>query len=226
MKVQAIVPVAGSGSRFNAKQPKSLVYLAGRPLFIHCLQTMEDSDAIDSIILVIPKERAGDFRANVDLYNITKVKYFVEGGRTRCESVANGLKHVESDTDIVLVHDGVRPLIKKNILESAIAACEREDASVVAVPVKSTVKKVDGKKGYVLQTLQRDELWEAQTPQVFKKQVLIEAHQRNTDPNATDDALLVENMGRQVKVVQGDYSNLKVTTPEDLLVAEALLKVK
>ena len=224
MKTQIIVPTAGSGTRLKSKTPKPLVLLNGRPLFIYCLETFQSSVKIDSIILVVHPRLVDPFKRLVAKFKISKVKRIVAGGKTRCQSVQNGLKALDADTKIVAIHDGARPLISKDIVERAIKLCEKQKAVVVAVAVKPTIKKVDRKTGNIIETLNRSELWEIQTPQVFDKDLLLKAHQKNKDLNATDDSVLVEKLGVKVKVIEGDYKNIKVTTAEDLVIAKAFLK--
>ena len=224
MKVQVIVPTAGLGVRLNAGKPKALVFLSGKPLFLFCLQTFEQHPLVDSIILVVPQEHKEEFKANVELFNITKVRHIVDGGKTRCESVLKGLACVDEDTEIVAVHDGARPFVTKEVIEQAIHTAQKNGAAIVGVPIKPTIKRVNPKDYLVTETVAREGLWEVQTPQVFKREVLFKAHQENDDPNATDDSVLVERIGMPVKMLEGGHDNLKITTPEDLRIAEALLK--
>lgn len=224
MKTQAIVPTAGMGSRFKADFPKSLVELCGKPLCVYALEILEKSHAIDSIILVGQKERLPELKGLVDRFKLKKVVQVIAGGETRQESVSCGLAVLDSDTDFVLVHDGVRPLVSLKIIEDAVALCEEWDAVVAAVPVTSTIKKVNKEDHLVEETLDREKLWAIQTPQVFKKDVLLKAHQQNSGSHSTDDAMMVEQLGVKVKVFPGDYKNIKITTQEDLVIAEAFLK--
>ncbi|MCA9398744.1 MAG: 2-C-methyl-D-erythritol 4-phosphate cytidylyltransferase [Candidatus Omnitrophica bacterium] len=224
MKVQVIVPTAGLGVRLNAGKPKALVFLSGKPLFLFCLQTFEQHPLVDSIILVVPQEHKEEFKANVELFNITKVRHIVDGGKTRCESVLKGLGCVDEDTEIVAVHDGARPFVTKEVIEKAIHTAQKNGAAIVGVPVKPTIKRVNPKDYFVTETVAREGLWEVQTPQVFKREVLFKAHQENDDQSATDDSVLVERIGMPVKMLEGGHGNLKITTPEDLRIAEALLK--
>jgi 2-C-methyl-D-erythritol 4-phosphate cytidylyltransferase len=224
MKTQAIIPTAGMGTRFKTDLPKPLVDLCGKPLIVYALETFEKSRAIDSVILVGQKERLPELKGIVEQYGFKKVTQVVAGGKTRRESVSCGLDVLDHDTDIVLVHDGVRPLVSLKVIEGAVALCEKRGAVVVAVPVKPTIKRVNKKDHFVEETLDREELWEIQTPQVFKKDILLKAHQQNKDSNPTDDALMVERLGVRVKIFPGDYKNIKITTMEDLVIAETFLK--
>jgi len=223
MKTQAIIPAAGLGERLKVAVPKALVELNGKPLLVYTLEAFVNSSLIDSIILVVPPQQLEDFEKFVSKYFLTKVNQIVAGGQTRCESVCNGLNVSDEDTELIVVHDGARPLIEIATIDAAVRLGKEYDAVVVAVPVKPTIKEVDQERLFVEKTLDRSKLWEVQTPQVFKKEVLVKAHQEGKGSNPTDDAALVEQLGIKVKVLKGDYKNLKITTKEDLVVAEVLL---
>jgi len=224
MKVQAIIPAAGMGTRLKSETIKSMILIHGKPLLIYTLEIFEMSPSVQSVVLVVPKDRSAEFEEMVKRYSLTKVSRIVSGGATRRESVYNGLKALDQDTETVVVHDAARPLVTVDLIERAIESCEQTRAAVVAVPVKPTIKRVDPETMCVRQTLARRGLWEIQTPQVFKKETLVRAHQQPWEEEATDDAMLVENLGEAVKIVEGNYRNIKVTTPEDLVMAEAFLK--
>ena len=226
MKTQAIIPTAGAGARFQADLPKPLVKLCGKPLCAVTLAIFEKSPVIDSVILVGQKERLSEFKDIVGQYGLKKVVQIIAGGETRRESVANGLAAIDDDTGVVLIHDGVRPLVSLQVIEGAVALCDQWDAVVAAVPVKPTIKKVNKESLFVEETLDREELWEIQTPQVFKKDILLKAHQQNKDGDPTDDAVMVERLGVKVKVSPGDYKNIKITTQEDLAIAETFLTLQ
>ncbi len=225
MKIQAIIPTAGLGKRFKTKIPKALVSLKGKPIIVHTLAVFEKNFSIESLILVVPTRCLNRFEQVVKQYKLRKVKKIIAGGQNRCDSVKNGLQAIDSDTKMIVVHDGARPLLTNSILDRAIRLGRRWKAVVVAVPVKSTIKSVDKKTLAVQKTLNRSELWEIQTPQVFKRDILCEAYQ-NIKDNPTDDAALVERLGHKVKILPGDYKNIKITTPEDLKIAEVFLKQK
>ena len=224
MKIQAIVPTAGLGKRFRTKIPKALIFLKGKPVIVHTLEVFEKNFLIESLILVVSAHCLNRFERVVKQYKLRKVKKIVAGGPNRCDSVKNGLQAIDRDTGMIVVHDGVRPLLTNSVLDRAIKLCRRWKAVVVAVPVKSTIKSVDKKKLTVQKTLNRSELWEIQTPQVFKRDILCEAYQ-NIEDHPTDDAALVERSGYKVKISPGDYKNIKITTPEDLKIAEIFLKL-
>lgn len=224
MKTQAIIPAAGLGTRFNANCPKPLVLLRGKPIILYSLLAIEKSHLVENAILVVPKESIDVFQDFVAQYHLRKIKKIIPGGRSRFESVALGLKQVDQDTDIVLVHDGVRPLVTVDLIDRTIKACQTQQAVVVAVPVKATIKKIDRLQSVVQETLNREELWEIQTPQVFKKELILKAYAQASRDIPTDDASLVEKMGIPVGVLEGNYKNIKITTPEDLMVAETFLQ--
>jgi len=223
VKVQAIIPTAGCGTRLKSRVPKPFVLIQGKPLICYTLAAFESNAGIDSIVLVGQKERINDLKKIVKEYKVGKVKRIVAGGKTRNESVENGLKEIDKDTAIVVIHDGARPFISQKEINGSIALCKKYEAVIVAVPVKPTIKRVDEKTLTVEATLQRDKLWEVQTPQVFKKEIIVKAHKMNKCDNPTDDSLLVEQMGIKVKVLMGSYSNIKITTKEDLNIAEKIL---
>ncbi|VAX36334.1 2-C-methyl-D-erythritol 4-phosphate cytidylyltransferase [hydrothermal vent metagenome] len=226
MKVQAIVVAAGSGTRLKASVPKPLVLITGKPILVYTLEIFQKSALIEGVILVVPSDYIVDFKQVVEQYPLDKVVKIVVGGAMRADSVCNGLGALDEDTDVVVIHDGARPLVDQVILEDAIRLGEKHEAIVVAVPVKPTIKRVDIKEMVVEATIDRKMLWEIQTPQVFQKEVILAAHRQADSREATDDAFLVEQMGQKVKVLQGDYRNIKITTQEDLIVAEVLLYEK
>jgi len=226
LKVTAIVPSAGRGKRFESKIKKPLANLNKRPLLSYALNTLQSSLLIRDIVLVVDKSLLKSARRLVKRYNFTKVKHIIEGGRTRTESVRRGLRCVDKDTSLVLIHDGARPFASKGVIKRTIAAALKFGASLSAIPVTSTIK-VSGKSSFVKYTPRRKNLWEAQTPQVFRRNLIEDAYKRiKRNKLFTDDAALIENIGKKVKIVKGDYSNIKITTIEDIKIAEALLKLK
>jgi 2-C-methyl-D-erythritol 4-phosphate cytidylyltransferase len=223
MRVSGIIVAAGSGSRMGGAVNKHLLPLAGRPVVAHALAAFQACWIIDDVILVGGQERLDVYQGIVDQYGLTKVRAIVQGGETRQESCAKGLNEV-TDADIVCVHDGARPLVtERMIVESAQQAAEH-GAALVAVPVKDTIKHATD-DGFVRETLPRERLWQVQTPQAFRPEILRRAQQAAGDAFiGTDDAVLVERLGLPVKIVQGEYSNIKITTADDLVVAEYLLR--
>lgn len=226
MKIQAIIPTAGIGKRLRADLPKPLIEICGRPLCVHTLEVFERSPVISSVILVGHADHLFDLGNIVKQFQLKKVTKIVAGGETRCDSVANGLAVTDEDADVIVVHDGARPLVSLETINDAVRLCQDSQAVVVAVPVKSTIKRINDEDLLVEQTINREGLWEIQTPQVFKRDILIKAHQQKGADVPTDDAMLVEQLGVEVKVLSGDYTNIKVTTQEDLVVAEAYCRLK
>ena len=230
-KITAIVLAAGSGSRMKSKTKKQFMEIKGKPVIWYSLFEFEKS-RVDEIILVTGKEDIDYCKKEiVEKYNLKKIKNVVAGGSERYESVYNGLKEVTGN--IVLIHDGARPLINNEIIERSIEGTIKSDACVVGVPVKDTIKRAN-KEGYIIDTPNRSELWITQTPQSFKTDLVKMAYKKmkeelekgNTTLNITDDAMVVEEFKtNQVRFVQGDYKNIKVTTPEDIDIAELFIEL-
>jgi len=221
MKTEVIIVAAGAGKRLNAKAPKALVLLKGRPLIAYSLGVFEKHPGIDGVVIV---GTGGSLARFIHLTRgFKKVRAVVAGGALRSDSVKCGLQSVSSDTKIVLVHDAARPFVDRAMIDRLSAALKKNKAAIVGVPVKFTVKKVDRKTLNIKETPARDLLWEAQTPQGFHKDVLVKAHAKKFKEEATDDAMMVERMAGRVKMVMGNYCNIKVTTPEDIILAGQLL---
>lgn len=230
-KITAIVLAAGSGSRMKSKTKKQFMEIKGKPVIWYSLFEFEKS-RVDEIILVTGKEDIDYCKKEiVEKYNLKKIKNVVAGGSERYESVYNGLKEVTGN--IVLIHDGARPLINNEIIERSIEGTIKSDACVVGVPVKDTIKRAN-KEGYIIDTPNRSELWITQTPQSFKTDLVKMAYKKmkeelekgNTTLNITDDAMVVEEFTtNQVRFVQGDYKNIKVITPEDIDIAELFIEL-
>jgi len=223
MKTQVIIPAAGMGERLGEDSPKPLLKINGKPILIYSLEVFDQCPLIESVIVVAHQDYVGDFRSVIEEHKICKVINVVAGGQLRTDSVFNGLKALDEDTEYVLIHDGARPLIDLETVEKAVNLCANESGVIVAVPVKPTIKRVNTQELYVEATLDRDLLWEVQTPQVFKKNILLKAHEDNNGIAVTDDATLVEMLGERIKVVEGQYDNIKITTKEDVVTAQNLL---
>ncbi|MFA4967743.1 MAG: 2-C-methyl-D-erythritol 4-phosphate cytidylyltransferase [Candidatus Margulisiibacteriota bacterium] len=209
MKVSVIIAAGGTGKRMGQK--KQFLPLLGKSVLEWTIAAFKKVKQVTEIILVVnPDELEKAKNLGAD-----KV---AAGGEERSDSVANGLKLVSKDCDIVLVHDGARPLITADIIEKSIKAAEEFGACVVGIPVKDTIKRV-GDDLFIEDTVDRKTLWQAQTPQAFKYEIITRIKGR-----ATDDSKLVEDLGIRVKIVMGSYENIKITTPEDLIVAEAILR--
>ncbi|WP_298273076.1 2-C-methyl-D-erythritol 4-phosphate cytidylyltransferase [Geobacter sp.] len=227
MGVFALIPAAGMGKRMGASINKQYLLLDGRPILAHTLSVFEKAPFVDGICVVIPEDEIPYCREQVvERYGFTKVRQIVAGGKERQQSVLNGLRAMEGtpDDDVVLIHDGVRPFVTADILSRAIAVARESDGALVAVPAKDTVKVVE--EGVITATPPRETLWLAQTPQAFRYAVIRAAHEVADAERflGTDDAMLVERLGRQVRVVVGDYRNIKITTPEDMILAGAFLR--
>lgn len=226
-KSVALIPAAGMGRRMGASINKQYLQLNGMPIVARTIAVFQHSPLIDAIYLVIPAEEIPYCREHVvNAYGFSKVVEIVPGGAERQNSVLNGLnamKNRVSAEDVVLIHDGVRPFISEPLLCEAIATARSNDGAVVAVPVKDTIKSVEN--GRITATPARDKLWHAQTPQVFRFNVIHAAHLKADADRfmGTDDSSLVERIGGRVCIISGDYRNIKITTPEDLDLAEAFL---
>lgn len=223
-RVIAIVPAAGVGKRFGEDLNKPFVELAGKPLVLWALEALQ---AAREVAEIIPVLKASDMEAGAGLveeHSITKVKRIAEGGRERQDSVQNALRLIKDDPSAVLVHDGARPFLERALIRETLMALDGHDGSVAAVPARDTIKQADA-EGIVTGTLRRDTLWQVQTPQAFPFATLAEAYARAAGEGfcSTDDSALVERMGGRVRIVMGSYLNIKITTPEDLDVAELFL---
>lgn len=226
VKVSAIVVAAGKGKRMERTYNKQYIALEEKPILAHTLTHFENHDAVDEVIVVVGKGEVQFCKEQiVEKYHLQKVKKVIEGGKERYHSVYNGLKAASEESEVVLIHDGARPFLTEEIVNKGIAAAKVHGSSITGVPVKDTIKVIDG-EGFVKDTLKRDNLWQVQTPQTFKKEVILQAHQKREKENlsVTDDAMLVEKLGMKVKMVLGSYENIKMTTPEDLDVGEAILR--
>lgn len=223
MSVTAVIVAGGVGRRLKAKVHKPFVRLAGRPMLAWTLQAFERTPGVSAAVLVTHVGDVNRARALVRRYRCRKVLTVVPGGATRMESVACGLKALPEQARWVLVHDSARPLVTPRQIQAVLRAARAAKAAILAVPVVPTIKQ--GRNGWVRGTLDRSRLWAVQTPQVFERKLLERAHAKGKANGriATDDAALVERLGVRVRIVPGSDRNIKVTTPEDLRIAEALL---
>ena len=225
-KYTAIVMAAGSGKRMNSKVHKQYLIIQDRPILYYSLKAFEDS-AVDEIVLVVGKGEEKFCRKEiVDKYGISKVKAIVEGGKERYHSVFEGLKQT-SDADYVLIHDGARPFVNQDIIRRCMQEVQKYQACVVGMPVKDTIKIAD-EEGYAKQTPDRKNVWMIQTPQTFSYALIYEAYEemlKTEDTAITDDAMVLERIkGKKSKLIEGSYRNIKITTPEDLLIANVYLQ--
>ena len=226
-KIFALIPAAGMGKRMGAGQNKQYLLLDGMPILAHTLKVFEEAPFITGIYLITPEQEIPFCLSEVvERYRFSKVRAVVAGGAERQYSVLNGLLAMEGigQDDLVLIHDGVRPFVPVGVLRRAADAAEEFGGAVVAVPVKDTIKVA--RDGIVTATPPREDLWLAQTPQAFRYGLIRAAHDAAAAQGflGTDDASLFERQGWPLRIVEGDYRNIKITTPEDMLLAEAFLK--
>ena len=217
MKTAAIIVAAGSGSRFGSDTPKQFLEINGKPVIAYTIDRFQAAPSVDSIIVVLAPDRVNDFDRPV----CSKPISFVAGGNTRAASTFNGLKAAKEDTEIVAVHDGARPLVTVEEIEATIAKAKETGAACLVAPVTDTIKSIRG--GEIAATLVRDKLRRALTPQAFNIEVLKAAFSEPEHDTATDECYLVEKLGHPIAIVEGSPRNIKITHPEDLIVAEALL---
>ena len=218
MKVSAIIPAAGSGERFG--EEKQFKLFSGRPLIFHTLKLFLQSDYIDEIIVAVPSANVDSTHRDVLSMSAGKPVKVVAGGTRRQDSVKNGIDVSDSDSTLVCVHDAARPFVTEDLIQRSISACEFADGAVVGIPSKDTVKFSEN--GLVKETLDREKIWLAQTPQCFHKNKLIQAlyYAETENLTGTDESALMEAMGFSIKLVDGDSNNFKITTKDDWIRAE------
>lgn len=229
MKTTAIVLAAGRGSRMNSDVKKQYLLLLGKPVVYYSLDAFEASPLVDEIVLVCGTGEEDECRREiVEKYGFQKVRAIVPGGKERYHSVFEGLKAAGKECGTVLIHDGARPMVDEAMIGRLLQEVSVSHACVAAMPVKDTVK-LSGSDGFVAETLPRERLWMIQTPQVFDYSLIRNAYEtvlEKADPEVkiTDDAMVLESVGGRVRLVEGSYENLKITTPEDMILAESILK--
>ena len=218
MKVSAIIPAAGSGERFG--EEKQFKLLSGRPLFFHTLKLFLQSDYIDEIIVAVPSANVDSTHRDVLSMSAGKPVKVVAGGTRRQDSVKNGIDVSDSHSILVCIHDAARPFVTEDLIQRSISACEFADGAVVGIPSKDTVKISEN--GFVKETLDREKIWLAQTPQCFHKNKLLQAlyYAETENLTGTDESALMEAMGFSIKLVEGDSNNFKITTKDDWIRAE------
>lgn len=223
--IGAIIPAAGQGQRMGGQGNKLLLELAGTPILLYTLKTFEACPSIREIVIPAAVNDISVIQKIVGDNNLRKVTSIIPGGQERQDSVARALQALNTEVQRVVVHDGARPLLRLEDLNRFLEEAAGLDAAVMAVPLKDTIKKVDG-QGWVRETPLREYLRAVQTPQLFNRLLLEKVHKLALTQGfyATDDASLLEWQGYPVKVLAGSYENIKVTTPEDLLLAEAILR--
>jgi 2-C-methyl-D-erythritol 4-phosphate cytidylyltransferase len=225
MFTSVIIPAAGAGERMGTAVSKQFLLLQGKPIIVHTLERFQMCGAVDEIIVAVQASSRLHVESLIGEFHLSKATKIVEGGRRRQDSVSNALSQLHSQTEIVVVHDAVRPFVQQRVILDSIEKAKAYSAAVVAVRIKDTVK-VGSDEGRFERTLDRSVLWLAQTPQTFRKQVLIDAYNNagRDRLEATDDASLVELMKIRPAIVEGSFDNIKITTPEDLDLADVLAR--
>ena len=222
----AIVLAAGKGTRMNAGMNKQFMLINDKPLLAQTLAAFQSCSAIDSIILVAGRDELKTCKEQIlDVYGFDKVDKLVSGGSERQQSVYNGILELEDDCSIVVIHDGARPILPEGIIEKCIDGAKIYGAVSAGMPAKETIKILN-EEGFVQYTPERGKVWVTQTPQAFKRDIIEKAHKMANIKgiSGTDDAFLVECMGIKVKMLEGSYENIKITTPGDIIFAEAIMK--
>lgn len=227
-KADAIIVSAGKGQRFMEGRKKQFFSLAGKPILAHTLDRFDACPLIRSILLVVGQEDQ-DYclREIVEKFQYRKVSQVTPGGKRRQDSVRNGLDALPADAEIIVIHDGVRPFATREMIEESIRSAIRFGATIIAMPVKDTIKMAHP-DGTVFKTLERESLYQAQTPQTFQTSLIREAYLKAMEDGfvGTDDASLVERLGKKIHIIPGSYTNIKITTLEDLMLAELILKTR
>lgn len=224
-KIAVLIPAAGQGRRMGSSVKKPYLRLADKPVLSHTIDRFEQNKVVDDIFVIVDESDFNTCISNIlEPFQYNKVRELISGGDTRQRSVYNGLCALDDDIEYVIIHDGVRPFINDDIIRKCLEATAEWGAAVSAVPVKDTIKLVNDDL-FVVDTPNRELLWRVQTPQVFRKSLIVAAHEKalKDESKAPDDATLVEKFGSPVKMVIGSYKNVKLTTPEDMRVAEVIL---
>lgn len=226
IKCTAIIAAAGNGSRMKEYDNKQFIEVYGKPVLAYSIEAFENSDLVDDIIIVTREEDILYCKnVIVDQYGFNKVSKIITGGNTRLESVFKGLKEIEDNCDLAIIHDGARPLVTSNYIDDLISYCDEYDAICSGVMVKDTIKIVN-EHGFITDTPNRNNIWQSQTPQVFDYELILKAYHNAIENGfvGTDDASLVEYLGYKVKMVEGSYQNIKITTDEDIHIIKSYLK--
>jgi 2-C-methyl-D-erythritol 4-phosphate cytidylyltransferase len=224
--VVAIIVAGGFGKRMTTSTAKQYLLLGGIPILSHTLLKFEEASSVKDVILVVPPGDEGYVQSSiVEKFNISKVRHVREGGSKRQDSVRNGLAMVDSWDGMVLIHDGARPFIAPDLIDLSVERAKKSGALVLGIPASDTVKSVE-ERNRIKKTLPRDSIWLAQTPQVFRTDIIRKAYEKAYDEGfyGTDDAEIVERMGITVEMMLGSSANIKITTPEDLVLGEFLME--
>ena len=219
----AIIVAAGSGKRMGTEIRKQFLTLFGRPVLSHTIEAVEKCNLVGSIIIVTNEEDILTVKDIVSSAACEKVSAIVAGGATRAQSVRNGLNELPKDTEIVLIHDGVRPVVAESLIENVIMDARKHGAAALGVKIKDTIKTVD-KDGFIAETLDREKMVAIQTPQCFQYDIIKRAYE-NFSADATDDCSLVETLGERIKITEGSYTNIKLTTKEDMAILSRLIEL-
>lgn len=222
-----VIVAAGTGSRMNMGINKQFIKLEEKEIIAYTIEKFYNNSNIEDIVVVVKEDESEFFKKEIlDKYNFKNIK-IAYGGKERQDSVYNGLKSLDKKCDIVLIHDGARPFVSDKIIDNCIEEVKEHKAIVVGVPVKDTIKVIDNDKN-IVDTPNRSVLWAVQTPQTFDYNILIDAYKDAFKSGfyGTDDAMLVERIGYKVKMVEGSYNNIKITTKEDLSVGSQILKIQ
>ena len=221
----AVIVAAGKGKRMGTEISKQFLPLCGKEILAHTVEKFENAKKIRDIVLVTGEDSLQDVKEMTMEYGWKKVAFVVAGGKERQDSVWNGLQAVSEDTEIVLIHDGVRPFVTEEILKDSIETAMEMGGCVAGVPAKDTIK-VCNEENIAVATPDRSTLWQIQTPQTFRRELILQAYAQAKEDGfaGTDDASLAEYSGYPVKVIMGSYRNIKITTKEDLIIGEAFLK--
>ena len=222
-----VIVAAGTGSRMNMGINKQFIKLEGKEIIAYTIEKFYNNSNIEDIVVVVKEDESEFFKKEIlDKYNFKNVK-IAYGGKERQDSVYNGLKLLDEKCDVVFIHDGARPFVSDKIIDKSIEEAKEHKAIVVGVPVKDTIKVIDNDKN-IVDTPNRSVLWAVQTPQTFDYNILIDAY-KDAFKNkfyGTDDAMLVERIGYKVKMLEGSYNNIKITTQEDLNIGSQILRVQ
>lgn len=224
VKNAGVIVAAGSGTRMGTDLPKQFLDVFGMPVIVHTLKKFNSCNSIHEIVIVTKEEFIPLCHSLVETYDLNKVVSIVVGGKTRQISVCNGINSVSDDVENVFIHDAARPLVSVETIEKCASVLSNEKACAVGVPMKDTIKySSDGR--YIQKTVDRSLLWQIQTPQCFKKHLALQLHKRALDDGfeATDDCMIFEHYGENIAIVEGEYENIKITSPQDIFVMKGIL---
>ncbi|MDQ3013627.1 MAG: 2-C-methyl-D-erythritol 4-phosphate cytidylyltransferase [Acidobacteriota bacterium] len=224
----AIIPAAGSGTRVGGQISKQFLEIAGAPILVHTMQRFIECDDIGALAIALPADKLNEYRSRSQTVDVCKPVFYVSGGAERSDSILNALDAIAHlNPEIVAVHDAVRPFVSPAQISAVIARAQEVGAAILALPATDTIKEVEN--GLIQRTIDRRRVWRAQTPQAFRYDLLMRANLEAKAANlpsamTTDDAMLVEQLGAPVAVIEGSPNNIKITTPEDLVLAEKLFE--